>query len=121
MFSVNYKDPRPIYEQIKSGLRKMMTEGELPGGAKLPSVRDLAVTLAINPNTIQRAYRELEAEGVIVSVQGKGCFVSDDYKPDAEKIHTLMAELDKTVQALKDAGVPAGDICARIQNGGDNS
>ena len=118
MFSVNYKDPRPIYEQIKSGLRKMMTEGELPCGAKLPSVRDLAVTLAINPNTIQRAYRELEAEGVIVSVQGKGCFVSDDYRPDTEKIHALMAELDKTVQALKDAGVPAGDICARIQNGG---
>ena len=120
MFSVNYKDPRPIYEQIKSGLRQMIAEGELPSGAKLPSVRDLAVQLAINPNTIARAYRELEAEGVIVSVQGKGCFVSDEYKPDAEKIHTLFAQLDEVAKALKEAGVPDSDICARITHGGDS-
>lgn len=119
MFAVNYKDPRPIYEQIKSGLRSMMTEGTLPPGAKLPSVRDLAVQLAINPNTIQRAYRELEAEGVIVSVPGKGCFVSEDYKPDAEKIHALFARLDDVAKDLMDAGVSVSDICARITHGGD--
>ena len=119
LFAVNYKDPRPIYEQIKSGLRHMITEGELAPGEKLPSVRELAVKLAINPNTIQRAYRELESEGVVVSVQGKGCFVGDDYKPDAEKIRTLFAQLDEISKALKEAGVPAGDICARITHGGD--
>ena len=121
MISVNYKDPRPIYEQIKSGLRRMMTDGELPVGGKLPSVRELAVSLAINPNTIQRAYRELEAEGVIVSVQGKGCFVSDDFSPDMEKINALLAQLDETVRALREAGVPASDICDRITHGGDNT
>lgn len=120
MFSVNYKDPRPIYEQIKSGLRSMIAEGELPTGTRLPSVRDLAVKLAINPNTIQRAYRELETDGVIVSVQGKGSFVSEDYKPDRKKIQTLFSQLDETVKALKEAGVPAQDICARITFGGDN-
>lgn len=119
MFSVNYKDPRPIYEQIKSGLRQMMTEGKLSPGAKLPSVREMAANLAINPNTIQRAYRELETEGLVVSVLGKGCFVSPDYRPDPEKIHRLFAQLDLTVQALKDAGVQSQDICARINFGGD--
>lgn len=121
MISVNYKDPRPIYEQIKSGLRQEVTEGRLKPGEKLPSVRELAVQLAINPNTIQRAYRELEAEGAIVSVQGKGCFVAEDYRLDAEKIRNLYAQLEKTVQALTDAGVPTGDICAHIQLGGDRT
>lgn len=120
MFSVNYKDPRPIYEQIKSGLRQMMADGQLPGGAKLPSVRELAVQLAINPNTIQRAYRELEAEGVIVSVQGRGCFVSEDYKPDTEKIQKLLSQLDTVASALKKAGFPISDICARITFGGES-
>ena len=119
MFSVNYRDPRPIYEQIKSGLRQRMAEGQLPAGGKLPSVRELAVSLAINPNTIQRAYRELEAEGVIVSVQGKGCFVSEDYTPDTEKINALFTQLEETVKALKEAGVPISDICTHI-TGGDN-
>ena len=121
MFSVNYKDPRPIYEQIKSGLRSMVANGELAPGARLPSVRELAVRLAINPNTIQRAYRELELDGVIVSVHGKGNFVSEDYKPDKEKIQALLSELDEIAKALNEAGVPTEDICARITHGGDNT
>lgn len=119
VFSVNYKDPRPIYEQIKSGLRRQMTEGELPPGAQLPSVRELAQRLAVNPNTIQRAYRELEADGLILSVPGKGNFVSGDFRADAETIRRLFGELDETVKKLLDAGVCPEDVCARIRNGGD--
>ena len=65
MISINYRDPRPIYEQIQSELRRLMLTGALPPGSRLPSVRELAGQLAINPNTIQRAYRELEADGLI--------------------------------------------------------
>ena len=76
MISINYRDPRPIYEQIQSELRRLMLTGALPPGSHLPSVRELAGQLAINPNTIQRAYRELEADGYILSVAGKGSFVA---------------------------------------------
>ena len=60
MISVNFRDPRPIYEQIKDNLRRLIVSGLLPTGSKLPSVREMASDLAINPSTIQRAYRELE-------------------------------------------------------------
>ena len=76
MISINYRDPRPIYEQIQSELLRLMLTGALPPGSRLPSVRELAGQLAINPNTIQRAYRELEADGYILSVAGKGSFVA---------------------------------------------
>ncbi|MBQ7565834.1 MAG: GntR family transcriptional regulator [Oscillospiraceae bacterium] len=119
MFSINYRDPRPIYEQIKSALRRQMTEGELPPGSRLPSVRELAAELAVNPNTIQRAYRELEADGLLCSVPGKGNFVADDFRADADAIRDLLTELDETVAKLRDAGLCTEDICARIQGGGD--
>lgn len=121
MFSINYKDPRPIYEQIKSALRRQMTEGELAPGAQLPSVRELAQRLAVNPNTIQRAYRELEADGMICSVAGKGNFVADDFRANAEEIRTLLQQLDQTVLKLRTEGLCTEDICARIRNGGDNA
>ena len=76
MISINYRDPRPTYEQIQSELRRLMLTGALPPGSRLPSVRELAGQLAINPNTIQRAYRELETDGYILSVAGKGSFVA---------------------------------------------
>ena len=76
MITINYRDPRPIYEQIQTELRRRMLTGVLPPGSRLPSVRELAGQLAINPNTIQRAYRELEADGYILSVAGKGSFVA---------------------------------------------
>ena len=74
MVTINYRDGRPIYEQVKDDLRRLVVTGAMQPGEKLPSVRELAVLLAINPNTIQRAYHELESEGYIVSVPGKGSF-----------------------------------------------
>ena len=78
MVHLDYQDSRPIYAQIVDGFREQITGGVLRPGEKLPSVRDLAAQLAINPNTIQRAYRRLEAEGWIATVPGKGCFVCGD-------------------------------------------
>ena len=76
MIQINYGHSKPIYEQVKDSLRQLMLAGLLKENEKLPSVRELAMQLTINPNTIQRAYRELEAEGYIVSVPGKGSFVA---------------------------------------------
>lgn len=76
MIRLDYRDARPIYEQVRDGLRSMMVTGVLAAGDNLPSVRSLATELAINPNTIQRAYRELELDGYILSVAGKGSFVA---------------------------------------------
>ena len=74
MFQLNYRDTRPFYEQIKDNLRQLLVTHSISENEKLPSVRELASVLTINPNTIQRAYRELETEGYIYTVPGKGTF-----------------------------------------------
>lgn len=78
MFLVNPKSRQPIYEQLVEQLRKQLFLGVAQAGQALPSVRQLATELGINPNTIQKAYRRMEAEGMIISVPGKGSFISDD-------------------------------------------
>ena len=77
MIHLDYRDARPIYTQIIDGFKEQISTGVLQSGEKLPSVRELAGELAINPNTIQRAYRELDAEGYTVSIAGKGSFVAE--------------------------------------------
>ena len=96
MIQINYHDSRPIYEKVKDSLRQLILSGALPEGDRLPSVRELAVSLTINPNTIQRAYRELEQEGYIVSVPGKGSFVA----PGGGARAARMAELKEKLSAL---------------------
>ena len=85
MININFRDPRPIYEQVRDGFRQLIITGVLPAEQKLPSVRELASQLTINPNTIQRAYHELEAEGYICSVPGRGSFVSKTDAAVAER------------------------------------
>ena len=75
MVVLDHRDARPLYLQVKDSLRRMMLTGLLAPGEKLPSVRALATQLAINPNTIQRAYGELETEGYVYSVSGRGSFL----------------------------------------------
>ena len=93
MLTLNYRDTKPIYIQIKSGLKKLMITGAIAADEKLPSVRELAGTLAINPNTIQRAYRELEAEGYLYSVSGKGTFAAKDIRLDETGMEELFLQL----------------------------
>ena len=73
MITLNYRDARPIYEQVRDGLRRLIVSGAIADGEKLPSVRALASQLAINPNTIQRAYNELESEGYAASESHPPC------------------------------------------------
>ena len=89
MILIDYKDRRPIYEQVTEKLGELMLRGVLAQGSQLPSVRSLAMELSINPNTIQRAYQELERKGYIYSVPGKGSFVSGKagyFEGEQEKI-----------------------------------
>ena len=78
MIRIDYRDGRPIYEQVVDQVESLALRGALPSGSQLPSVRQLAVELSINPNTIQRAYAELERRGVIYATKGRGNFISDD-------------------------------------------
>ena len=117
MISIDYRDNRPIYEQVKEKLRQLMVSGILSPGDKLASVRELAGKLAINPNTIQRAYRELESEGYIVSVPGKGSFVCDAPGADAARRQELLRQLDEAVRELVWMGLSAEELCRRIEGG----
>lgn len=76
MFKLDYADGKPIYEQIKDNFKQLIIEGVLKTDDRIPSVRELAISMAINPNTIQKAYKELEFEGYVYSVRAKGVFVA---------------------------------------------
>ena len=117
MIQLNYRDPRPIYEQVRDALRKLIVSGSLPSDQKLPSVRELASSLAINPNTIQRAYRELEQEGYICTVPGKGSFACARTDVDEERKSALLHQFDETVGELLYLGVSPAVLCARIRKG----
>ena len=120
MISINYRDPRPIYEQIKFSLRRLILSGTMQPDERLPSVRELSAQLAVNPNTVQRAYRELEAEGYIYSVAGKGSFVANDNQVDQGRINKLLAQFDEAVTELSYMGYPMQNLICRIGEGGVN-
>lgn len=100
MIQLNYRDSKPIYEQIKEGLRRLVITGAIAKDEKLPSVRELASELAINPNTIQRAYRELETEGYIYTVPGKGSFAAEQSDVRGRRNEELLKEFDEIVREL---------------------
>lgn len=115
MFSINYRDPRPIYEQVKDRLRLAIITGSISADEKIPSVRELAGQLAINPNTIQRAYRELETDGFIYSVPGKGSFVGDCHAALEARRVELFNQLDATATEILHLGVTADALCAHLK------
>lgn len=106
MIQLNYRDSRPYYQQIMENIRQLIVSQVLKPDDKLPSVRDLASSLAINPNTIQRAYRELETEGYVYSLSGKGTFVAP--LPDAATARQkeLLKIFEDTVTELLYLTVP---------------
>ena len=105
MISLNYRDARPIYEQIKDGLRHLVVTGAVEEGERLPSVRALAASLAINPNTIQRAYNDLEGEGYIYSVPGKGSFTAGNAAAGQARRQSLLEKMAELLRELRYLGV----------------
>ncbi len=115
MISLNYRDSRPIYEQIKDGLRKLIVTGAVSADEKLPSVRALATQLSINPNTIQRAYNELEGEGYIYSVPGKGSFATGETGAGASRRRELWEKARELLAELKYLGVSQEELRSLLE------
>ena len=118
MLNLDYRDARPIYEQIRDNLRRLMVSGAIQEGEKLPSVRSLASNLAINPNTIQRAYESLEAEGYVYSIPGKGSFAAPRTGVDEERRDRLLGQFDSLTAELLYLGVTRDRLIARIREKG---
>jgi GntR family transcriptional regulator len=118
MIQISYKDPRPIYEQVRDSLRRQILAGILVPDEKLPSVRELATELAINPNTIQRAYRELEHEGCVYSVRGKGSFVADASVAQLARRQELLEQFDGLVKELESLGCTREVLLGRLSSDG---
>ena len=117
MIHLDYRDARPIYTQIIDGVREQIVAGILCEGDKMPSVRELATELTINPNTIQRAYRELEMQGWIASVPGKGSFVCGiPSGPSIEQL-ALLENFDRVTAALLSLGTTKAELIARLEKG----
>ena len=115
VININFRDSRPIYVQVKTALRKLIVSGAMPPDEKLPSVRELAAQLVINPNTIQRAYRELEQEGYIISIPGKGSYANIRTEVDAGRKRELLSALDEIVTELLFLGVTSDELEERIR------
>ena len=116
MIQLNYRDSKPIYEQIKEGLRRLIVTNSYAANDKLPSVREFASSLAINPNTIQRAYRDLESEGYIYTVAGKGGFVAERQEVYDSRQSELLETFDEVVEELFFLSVKKGELVERMEH-----
>lgn len=117
MIQLNPRDSRPIHEQIQDSIQRLIFSGALGEGDKLPSVRQLAASLAINPNTIQRAYAQLETNGFVVSYPGKGSFVAPSAETRARRRKELEEQLTQTVAELKQLGMTKTELNTLLQGG----
>ena len=105
-----------MYEQIIERFQDLMYQEVLKENEKLPSVRSLAMELSINPNTIQRAYTELERQGFIYSVKGKGSFVADSGRLRRERLREWEREFDRLAEEGFQIGLSAEDLTGRIRS-----
>ena len=111
VITVDTRDRKPIWEQLVENIRQLVLRGVLKPDEQLPSVRTLAGELAINPNTIQKAYAELERLGIICSMQGRGSFISGSVSALADARRSqLCEEMERLFTAAKEAGVPLSDV-----------
>ena len=131
MFQIDLKSRDSIYEQVIENVKRLVFTGILKTDAKLPSVRELSRTLTMNPNTVQKAYRELERQGVIYTVAGRGCFVADSQgqEPDRERVTAMFEDMKRLIEELLFMGMDRDGIrneverilesCEEREEGGD--
>lgn len=110
MIVLDYRDRRPIYEQLVDKLSELMLTGVLQENEQLPSVRSLATQLSINPNTIQRAYAELERQGLTYSVKGRGSFVAENSRIKEMKKQEILTGLESAIELAIKAEIPKEEL-----------
>jgi len=122
MIVLNYQDRRPIYEQVVEKFKMLITKGALEPDEQMPSVRKLAVELSINPNTIQRAYAVLEADGYIYSVKGRGNFISPQGRFIEARRSQIIQQYETLVLQALESGITKVKLieCIETAAGGDS-
>ena len=110
MIIIDYRDKRPLYEQVTEKLAQLIICGALESNAKLPSVRALAMELSINPNTIQRAYNQLEQDGYIYTIVGRGNYVTDSNEWQKRYQTAAFQELEESLEKARLAGITMEEI-----------
>ena len=119
MLQIDAKARKPIYEQLIDNIKDLIVQGVWPRDTQLPSVRQLASDLAINPNTIQKAYSELERQGIIYSLKSKGSFVASSVEElRSSKKEELLQQLEQQVAELERLGLTRVEVAQQILQGG---
>lgn len=117
MIVIDYKDTRPIYEQIVERFKMLILKGVMREGEQMPSVRSLAMELSINPNTIQKAYAELERQGFIYNVKGRGNFVAADGNLMEERRQEYLQQIIALARELLEIGMTKEELLQGIASG----
>ena len=120
MVKIDYRDAWPIYKQVADGIEELALRGALPADTQLPSVRQFAMELSINPNTIQRAYGELERRGVIYAAKGRGNFVSDVGTRRDERLREVGAEISALASKARSLGADEAQLTAWVTQKGED-
>lgn len=115
MIQLNYKEARPLYEQIKESIRKMVISNAFLADEKLPSVREMASQLAVNPNAIERVYQELEQDGYVYRRKDEGTFVAKENRVNEMRRRELMQKFDLVVRELSELSVSSNELAERVE------
>lgn len=119
MIIIDSKSSTPIYEQITIGIKELILKNVLKSGDKLPSVRELSTILTINPNTVSKAYMELEKQNIVESIKGKGTFITSDYRKPVseEKISKLILDFKRLILEANYLGLEENDLILLLDEG----
>ena len=115
MILLDYRDKRPISEQVVEKLERLIASGGLEPLTKMPSVRSLAMELSVNPNTIQRAYTQLEQDGYLYSVCGRGSFVTAENEWKDSRQKKVLLEWQEITRQAKESGLSEETLTAKLQ------
>lgn len=115
MIQLDYKDRRPLYEQVTERFKELILTGVLQPDEKIPSVRSMAIELSVTPNTIQRAYSELEKAGYIYTITGRGNFVSDGNTLRDIHLQQLLGQVRSAISQAKNAGISRDEILETLE------
>jgi GntR family transcriptional regulator len=117
LLQINYKSGKPVYLQVVDQIKAAAASGAMQAGESLPSIRPLAEDLRVNRNTIAKAYTELESQGVIETIPGKGCFLKPNNSPLKKEVRRklLIDEIDQVVVQAHHLQVPREEFVALVR------